>query len=765
MSRLTSPSLRTGCALLVAALLTSCRCDSPGEKTNPTENTAEEVPRTEGLSDIPTNRSLIEELGNCRIYHDGQLIDTGAKGGAIWRGLGRAETEEHTQQFHGKSYAEISERKINYHFWLDEDVEELHIATQARAGGVSRVSAYVDQRALGTIRLHPSEFQSAQLHVKASFSKGHHQLTFRSVGKPNGLVEHLYDLAYLRIGQNPLPAEYLAPTANNILVDVEIAKTTIRSIAPPGSSSIRCPVEASDGRELKLSAGIWGEGAGELQIFWREEGSQPTELHREALGRIERSVVDEKAPPLTWKELRVNLPQRHRLGELEFITKGVSAGSRIALGNPQIIAKLPDSPNWKARRVLMIVLGDLDRSLFPPWSPASALPNWRKMANRSYAFDRYQLPSPLHPVSFASLISGERPEAHGLIAPGYSLAPQIPRLPRALRELGVDTAFFSAVPTSAAVYGFDSDWESYESNSPKDDVPANYPLRKASEWFRHHDKSQSGKNSFALVHLRGAHPPWDIDNETASQLAPENYVGTLRPRRGAITLREMRLSKRHHGRMLKGDQERMQALIIEALKQQDRAIGELITQLEESELWRDTMVIIAGDMGYEHPPAIPFSPEGSLSLERLSAPLWIHLPGQAELKTLRSPIGPTDLHHLIRVAFGEDSSHKSALAEIFADQSPVGKGLQLSLSGDQMFFRASQTRLVGTYDSLPSICLENVDPSCSTNRFSDSLIAAPVLWSMLSRYAAHNELLKRADDAPELKDDEEFANILRVWGH
>jgi hypothetical protein len=271
------------------------------------------------------------------------------------------------------------------------------------------------------------------------------------------------------------------------------------------------------------------------------------------------------------------------------------------------------------------------------------------------------------------------------------------------------------------------------------------------------------------VHARGEHPPWDITKEQAATLKPKGYEGVLDPRRGGITLGNIRARSRRAARQIgEADWVRLSELSLAALKKQDAAFGALINALKKAGLWDRALVIVAGDVGQPNRPELPFDAEAPLSEDRLYAPLLVRFPGGSMA--------------------GSEVSHDATATDIAASafdalglSLPDGEGRPLSaiargeapLAGRPLWATLSNTYatrlgthlLSGTLGSTPKLCELAVDPACVNDALNEQPLVSSALykWTYFREQAARAPAKQIASREPA-SIDPDTAAALAVWG-
>lgn len=327
---------------------------------------------------------------------------------------------------------------------------------------------------------------------------------------------------------------------------------------------------------------------------------------------------------------------------------------------------------------------------------------------------------------------------------------------------------FTGVPTTFRAFGFDTGWDTYEMVSPVVDEPATGPLQRASAWLDVELEEAPDTLRLAVVHVRGAHPPWDIPKSTASELKPHDYDGLIDPRRGAITIGEIRARHRGAPRYLRqADWVRVRELEQRALQRQDIGLSSLLRVLRKRDVLTKTLLIAVGDVGPGSPPEAPYAPAGELSEGRLNVPLFVKFPGDRAGSKVDVHASAVDIASTVLSELGLAVSEPYTGLNLFDlshfGDPPSGRP-QLATLGPDYSTLVHPFRLNGKIGYLPNLCRLNVDPGCAFNAVDDHPIAGRALWYWT--YSQQNQM--RALAATTAREpaqiDPETAAALTVWG-
>jgi len=666
--------------------------------------------------------------------------------------------------FSDQSYTRFSAPVISYDFWLNEPRDALEVRIRAKAGSSSSLSASVDQVRLGTVRVRSEAFRTLAFPaLKAPLAPGRHLLTLRWAGRPSGDGRPYGMAEWIHWAEPGQPLEEYRPERESSLsADVVLNGVPRRSIVLEAPASLSCPVQVVPGTELSLGLGFWGEGSGVARIIARREGVPPQVL-------TERRVTGSATAP--WTDVSLKLDGLgSSLVELELNATSDSPGGRLAFSQPRILSKAVPVAPVRAKLVVLVVASGLHRELLPPFGENRRLRHYGQLADASARFPEYRVPTTVVGGVVASLLTGLPPLAHGLTTPRARLPATVLTLADRLHESSGESAMFTGVPQTLAAFGFDHGWNSYESFSPVNDVPATEPLERAKAWLERALQRDREPTRLVVVHLRGGHPPWDLSRDEVAELEPREYNGLLEARRGGLILSSIRSHPRVAQRRLSpGDWVRLHAMQQAALVKQDAALGSLIELLERTNAWDDTLFVFTGDVATGDPPEAPFGAARTLTEDRLLAPLWVKFPhARFAGSVVPGLVTSTDLAATLATALGVSLPTELGSLDLYrlasGDAPTVGRPLLASLE-QEYATRWGRWLLRGSSGKLPLLCEISVDPACSHDVFAESPLAAEALWRVTFDEHERQRTLDAAVKSVEAATlDKDTAAALQVWG-
>ncbi len=716
--------------------------------------------------DAPPLYDLVANLPACSVYHRGLSIDLGTKAARARRGysIGPFDDVSYVDR-EGATFARVFTKRLSYEFWLDKPEESVFVGLRVHTGIASRLGTYIDNKNAGSARLGSDETRVVTLPVRRhKLAAGRHTLLLRFWGirrLPAGSKREPYaEIDWLRVGvQDDLSATYAAPTLQDIVADTALDGRPKRSIVLRAPSTVRCAMRVAPDAKLRVSLGFWGSGKGVAQVRVVADGQPPVTLK-------ERKVTGGSGA--TWTPLDLDLGRfAGKLIGLELRALDASRGGRIVFGDPAIVhsgAAIKRAPH--ADTVVLVVDSGLDRNSIPPWGPIGKLSALGELTRLGVAFDNYRAPTTVPAGVVASMLTGLSPRAHSLEDHAARLPASVRTINSIVKEASGRTAMFTGVPTTFAAFGFDRNWDHFQSYSPVKDLPATAPITDAANWLDHELSGEPARR-LVVIHARGMHPPWDLTRDEVSALPPQEYGGVLDARRGGIILAKIRARRSRQRRRLRDDDwERLRALEKAAMLKQNAALTRLVSVLKKRGAWDQTLFIFVGDVGAGAPPRIPFEPAGSLTEGRLVLPLLVKFPGNALAgKHAEVPATAVDIARTVLDTFGIDVPAHVSGVDLFAGASGVlpivGRPLIATL-GERYSTRFGSWLLHGKLGRVPDLCRLDIDPACVNNVLDNEPIAARTAWQWT--FDAETASAKLRTPREPARIDIDTANALTVWG-
>jgi choline-sulfatase len=197
---------------------------------------------------------------------------------------------------------------------------------------------------------------------------------------------------------------------------------------------------------------------------------------------------------------------------------------------PSAVAQIPRVAN-----VLLITLDTTRADHLSCYGPRGAkTPNLDGLAARGVRFAHATAQVPLTLPSHACIMTGAYPPVHGLRdMGGFTLAKSHPTIASIAQAAGFETAAFVGSRILSKHFGISNGFVTYDddmSSQPEEDLPGNYPERRASvvtdhaiEWL----KQNSQRRFFLWVHYYDPHAPYDPPQPYKQTYARDLYSGEI----------------------------------------------------------------------------------------------------------------------------------------------------------------------------------------------------------------------------------------------
>ncbi|HSC88325.1 MAG TPA: sulfatase-like hydrolase/transferase [Polyangiaceae bacterium] len=691
----------------------------------------------------------------CELHHRGLIIDF---------------ADESTESEHGFTFGtppelvrveragaqlralDASSRTLDFWWW--KTTARLELSALVRAETSERITFSVDGRVIGTARTKPGETGQVVLPLRDfALTRGRHRLT---VAVPKGRRGGgAVEVAWARLGDEAQQAGSDQPMSRaDAWTEVTIADSRRRAVVLREGGAFFCPLWLANPTKLRAAVGLWGQGAAEAELWaQRADGSE------QLLQSIR--LTREDAP--AWRPLEVDLSAyTDDFVGLWWRVPRIASGARLALAEPALVEPpVATSQVPHARQVLWILLAGLRTSDSPPHAAESGLPFLQRLAAEATRFPNYRGTTSSAQAAVVSLLSGAPPWEHGMGEQDRSWPRGIPRLAERIEAASGQTAFFTGVPHDFEPFGLARGFEVFEQISPVADVSAIEPTRRLGSWLR--SRLGSPQPILGIVHLRGGHPPFDVNHEQAQELPPAEYGGDLDPRRAAIQLLSIRSRTRPAARIMPDeDWVRLDALRRRALLDQSASLETLLHELREKGAWDDSLIIVMGDVGTQARPDIPFDEQAPLNEATLSVPLFVKFPGKHLAgRPVPGTFSPRDVFATVSLALGLESPGNAIDLGASTAEHDARARAHVAFRKGLYSTRLGPYLLTGQSGRAPRLCRIDLDPSCSVDRYAEEPLPSRVLW--LATYAALRNS-DRAVAADTLPENEELKAALTVWG-
>jgi len=254
-------------------------------------------------------------------------------------------------------------------------------------------------------------------------------------------------------------------------------------------------------------------------------------------------------------------------------------------------------------------------------------PHIDAFAARSWIFTQHRSHSSRTGPSVASVFTGRLPGAVGVFEPlGRNdrkgvLGAQHTTLAEHFRAAGYATHAAVANTNLSARLGFRQGFDQYQQLPPGDHgVALNEAARKVFA-----QRSSDARPFFLYLHYMGAHGPYAAEPAFATTFLDPGYsTAQLSDQRGAFATLDISSLSLQHPYV-----EYLRGLYDQSILTFDRRFGELLSDLEQSGIARDTLVVLLSDHGEEFFDHGSFRHGFTLFEEQLRVPLVIHDPRRA----------------------------------------------------------------------------------------------------------------------------------------
>lgn len=751
----------TGAFVAATLALSGCRqtkelAQEVVERALPSASTGKALPPVN-----PTQRERLDLLGSlqlCEVRHRGLFIDFTSEQADVYRSLSAVRGPEvRLVRRAGVRTSEVLARTVPVEVWLDKAAQNVALSLRAAAIGAADVSAFIDGKRIGGGKLAPGTGSVLYLgSVAEELPLGKHVIELRFSGKGPQPGEVKASLDWLRLHfADDRDERYLAPILDNLVIDAALAGKPRRSLALRAPGSVRCPLAPAIGSRVRVDVGYWGEGSGVARVDARTSDGNVVTLAEQ---RVKGGEAAE------WQTLDLTLDAfGGGLIALELSASESGSAGRVLFGEPRVERDVNVVTPARAKYVVVVMAGGLERGLVPPWGERELMPTLFRIADQGTVFEGYRANSATVNGVMASLLTGKLPAEHGVLDSTTRLRSQLPVLGEAVRKHHGASAFFTNVPYSFEAFGFDRGWDKMSTYSPVEDRPGTEPLIHAADWIGAELGAEKEGPRLLFVHLSAAHPPWDVTQDEAKILPPEEYTGIIEPRKAAASLRDVRHRDRASRRLLgPNDWVRVEALQKVALRKVDTALGSLVRKLEDAGIWDQTLFVFLGDVGMGERTGVPFDPHGSLDEARLMVPLIVKFPSALNLRGAeRHLVGTSSVGQLLATSLGVES--ELGVAEV--TRRTLGGGQELveaplvAREGQKFAIYLGRYRVLGSLDGAVRLCDVETDPACGFDLAAEH----PYLLQWILRLA-RPELTYQPGEPIYAEPDARTNNALRVYG-
>jgi len=656
----------------------------------------------------------------------------------------------------GQSFRPLDQMSQDFVFWTRTDVTAFAFEALVRGGASERMAVYVDGERWGAAQLKQDEIRVVRIARGEQLLKsGRHRLTL-ALSRPRGSQPQA-DIGWIRLGQVSKNNSDQPASRDQVFSEVTIDDERLASVVVKPGATVTCPVWLTEKSVLSLRLGVWGAGLAEGEIALVDRDGQEHSLARD---------VREEDQPRDYRPLQVDLsPYADQLVDLVFRAQSHAPSARVVFGAPQLshpsftVTQAP-----RAKRAVVVIMSALGTRHTPPQSARSGLPILNQIAQWGVSFPHYRATSTSATSVIASLLTGLWPHQHNFSGLEQRLSGELPTLSSAIEAAGGRSSFMTGVPTSSDAFGFDRGFESFQVTEPQQDIAATEPVRQATQWLKATLDAEGPVLSF--IHLRGAHPPFDISKERARELPPAEYGGDLTPRRAAIQLGAIARRPERQQAMDEEDWVKLAEMEKAALTLQNEALTELVQWLRQADLYDDTLLVVVGDVAPGERPRIPYSEDLNLSEPYLAVPLLIKFPrGHGAGRSVDGLFAPHDLTRTLASSLGVEFDPKASLGIDLgrSDATQLSRRRpHIAYQGGRYALRLGGQLLSGVDGRAPELCFLEIDPSCQLLRAADHPATVHSLWLMA--FSAIHDALRQAPAPIPFTPEPDLQNAFVVWG-
>jgi arylsulfatase A-like enzyme len=374
----------------------------------------------------------------------------------------------------------------------------------------------------------------------------------------------------------------------------------------PATGTVRLPVGGGlrlplpPASRLNLELGIRSSCQGcQLSLELTGSSEAPRLLTTETPQEGQTIEVDFETEPRGIQSLwlRVSASQpAPSLGAVEFVLKPMSVRVR---DDPEP----PPSPH-----VFLYVIDTLRADALGPYGGNPELsPSMKAFAGEAVTYLRAHAPSTWTLPSVVSLLTGQYPDRHGVMAGRFQYDPQrLPALQQFLGERGYRTVEISHSFVVSKAYGLDAGFGSYYLNDHLNGLQLRSEQARGllASWL---SQNADGSPIFAYLHTVDPHGPYSPPQQPLEVVIPEALAA-----KGTIDRAEVA---------------HIRALYHSEVRYADREFGRFVDLLKWLGLYDHSFVILAADHGEEFAEHGGFEHGTTLFEEVLRVPLIVKYPG------------------------------------------------------------------------------------------------------------------------------------------
>jgi arylsulfatase A-like enzyme len=752
-------------ALLLACSTRSGSSDPRGAPTGSASNSGTYAVATSAQAAGAAPRKVLLDFialpQGCSAGHRGVLIDFGdltSPATKIATGKrGAIEPVEHE----GATWLRVTGRGTTVAFSGSPDGfmgGKMTVEARLRGGGARAATFVLNGKSLGALALAKGVTRVSQFETEAAQVQPFaNQLSIVFSGGP-AKSDVAGEIDWVRIGPSDTLGPLAPPTRNDIVQSVVMSGERKRALTLREPGYVRCSMLPAKNARFESRVAISGEGEADIELRATRDRAG-TQILASA-----HVVSGEEAKPVA---LAATLPDSDEVVDLALVVTHATKGVRVAVAEPRVFAE-PAAAQVvvapQAKSIVVVVLSSVARNTLSPYGGPNEMPELGALASGGIVFDNHRASSGYANASVMSALSGLSPEAHGIRAPRDSVRIATTSLAGVLKKAGIQTAFFSANPGTFPPFGIGRDFDETKYYDPADGtVSASRPFEDAARWLNAHN----GERTFAVIHARAGHPPWDATREELKELPPANYSGVFDPRAAGEFLARAR---RPHStaKLTDPDRVRLWALYALALKTHDASLGGLVANTRQQNRDDETMYIVAGDIGIDVSAVFPFDEGPALREPAMALPLIVRPPGGHTASRVSAATTSADIAATVLHSFALDTPASmtgvSLWNSAFGTPQPQSRMLA-ALSENDVAYRWGKYVYYTNKEAPRRLCKEDIDPVCA----EDLRATLPIATTHLSMLAqSRTGAAMTGDDAkpsPAAPIDYGAALSLKVWGH
>jgi arylsulfatase A-like enzyme len=744
-------------AALMVAMLLACGSHS---KDVPDASIASAAPAKTVEPEAPSVVvvDFLKGGASCSLGHRGTLIDFGdtTLRRVRVRGTKDAHVEAKPVEHGGATWLKISGREVSAPFQapLDagEDARTFAVGLRAQGGTARSVSMYVNGKAVGAIKLARGEISSASLKVtglKLKPTENELSLRFNGMGRGSDTAA---ELDWARIGVYDDESPYAAPTRNDAIDTIRIHGEPRRALSVKGPGFARCVSYLPKGAKLSTALGLSGGGEADVEIRVLRDRKPP-----QVLANVH--LQNEQA----WRPIDLPLGDESSFAEVQLVAVQATKGARVSFAEPKVVAARNAAnalPMKNAKSAIVVVLGSIDPKTISTYGGSIEVPELGALASGGLVFDAHRSSGNTANAALASLMTSLEVDEHGVIDSSTRLPSSLTTLADCAREGGIQTAYFSGNPLTGSAFGIERGFGSFEATDPTNPASVTKVFEMAADWITAHRDGRF----LVVVHARGGHPPWETTREDLKDMPPTGYAGAIEARHAGEILSRIRAMR--DTRFTDNDKVRMWALYSLGVRQNDAALGRLMTVMRSLKREEDTAVFVTSDLSPDPSAKIPFAEGDAITESGLNAMLVLRPPPGNMIEATRSTFQSStiDIPTTVLAALGLAPPASFAGVDLWRASNRVNGAelvprLRYVRSAERYAATWGELLLQGQHRRATRLCDLALEASCA----SDVRDLYPLAYSRM--LSAVEERENRAHPQRETATiDAATASALRIWG-